>query len=147
MTRNIVDYEEDFYAWTVEQADLLRTGEFSALDIANIAEEIESLGRRDRRELGSRLTVLVAHLLKWQKQPDMRSKSWSATIREQRRQIKKLLEESPSLRPFVAKALAEVYNDSREDAADETGLAATGFPAECPFTLDEVLSREFLPEP
>jgi hypothetical protein len=147
MTRNIVDYEEDFYAWTVEQADLLRTGEFSALDIANIAEEIESLGRRDRRELGSRLTVLVAHLLKWQKQPDMRSKSWSATIREQRRQIKKLLEESPSLRPFVAKALAEVYTDSREDAADETGLAATGFPAECPFTLDEVLSREFLPEP
>jgi hypothetical protein len=147
MTRNAVDYEKDFYAWTVEQAELLRAGEFSAIDIVNIAEEIESLGRRDRRELGSRLTVLVAHLLKWQKQPDMRLKSWSATIREQRRQIKKLLGESPSLRPFVADALTEVYNDAREDAADETGLAATEFPAECPFTLDEVLSRAFLPEP
>jgi hypothetical protein len=77
----------------------------------------------------------------------MRLKSWSATIREQRRQIKKLLGESPSLRPFVADALTEVYNDAREDAADETGLAATEFPAECPFTLDEVLSRAFLPEP
>jgi hypothetical protein len=147
MVRNAVDYEKDFYAWTVEQAGLLRAGEFSAVDVANIAEEVESLGRRDRRELGSRLTVLVAHLLEWQKQPDMRSKSWSATIREQRRPIEKLLEDSPSLRPFVATVLAEIYNDAREDAAEETGLAGTKFPAECPFTLDEVLPRVFLPEP
>jgi len=147
MTRNAVNYDEDFYAWTVEQARLLRAGEFSAIDVANIAEEIESLGRSDRRELGSRLTVLIAHLLKWQKQPEMRSKSWSATIREQRRQIEKLLRESPSLRPFVAKALTEAYSDAREDAAEETGLAVTEFPGECPFTLDEVLARSFLPEP
>jgi Domain of unknown function DUF29 len=144
MTRNAVNYEADFYAWTVEQGRLLRAGEFSVIDVANIAEEIESLGRSDRRELGSRLTVLVVHLLKWQKQPDMRSKSWSATIREQRRQIEKLLRESPSLRPFVASALTEAYGDAREDAAEEMGLAAA---AECPFTLDEILSRSFLPEP
>ena len=146
-TRNAVDYEEDFYAWTVEQARLLRAGEFSALDIANIAEEIESLGRSDRRELGSRLTVLLLHLLKWRSQPDIRSKSWFATIREQRRQIEKLLRESPSLSPFVATALTESYSDARDDAVEETGLAETALPAECPFTLDEVLSRSFLPEP
>jgi Domain of unknown function DUF29 len=147
MTRNAVDYEEDFYAWTVEQARLLRSGELSALDVANIAEEIESLGRSDRRELGSRLTVLLLHLLKRRSQLGMKSKSWSATIREQRRQIEKLLRESPSLRPFVTGALTEAYRDACEDAAEETGLATSEFPAECPFTLDEVLSRSFLPEP
>jgi hypothetical protein len=147
MARNAVDYEEDFFAWTAEQARLLRAGELSALDIANIAEEIESLGRSDRRELGNRLTVLLMHLLKWQNQPDMRSNSWSATIREQRRQIDRLLRESPSLRPFVAAELTEAHRNAREDAVEETGLAETEFPTGCPFTLDEVLSRSFLPEP
>jgi hypothetical protein len=146
-TRNAVDYEKDFYAWTVEQARLLRAGELSALDVANIAEEIESLGRSDRRELGSRLTVLLLHLLKWRSQPDMRSKSWLTTIREQRRQIEKLLRESPSLSPFVATALTESYSDARDDAVEETGFAEAELPAECPFTLDEALSRSFLPQP
>jgi hypothetical protein len=147
VSRNAIDYEEDFYAWTVEQARLLRGGDLSAIDVSNIAEEIESLGRSDRRELESRLAVLVTHLLKWQKQPSLRSKSWSATIREQRRQIEKLLRESPSLRPFVGNALKDVYRDAREDAAEETGFAETDFPAECPFSLDDVLARDFLPEP
>jgi hypothetical protein len=145
--QNTVDYETDFYAWTEEQARLLRDGELSAIDAANIAEEIESLGRRDRRELDSRLTVLLMHLLKWQRQPELRSRSWSATIREQRRQIEKLLRESPSLRSFVANALGQAYNEACEDAAEESGLPASDFLAECPFTLDEVLSRSFLPEP
>lgn len=145
MGQNAVDYEQDFYAWTVEQGRLLRAGELSAIDAVNLAEEIESMGRRDRRELESRLTVLLTHLLKWQMQPDQRSRSWSATMREQRRQIEKLLRESPSLRPFVANVLAQAYSDAREDAADETGLLESTFSAECPFTLDEVLSRSFLP--
>ena len=145
MSQNAVDYEQDFYAWTVEQAQLLRAGELSAIDAVNLAEEIESLGRRDRRELESRLTVLLTHLLKWQMQPDQRSRSWSATMREQRRQIEKLLRESPSLRPFVANVLAQAYGDAWEDAADETGLPESAFPLECPFTLDEVLSRSFFP--
>lgn len=145
MSRNAVDYEKDFFAWTMEQARLLRGGDFPAIDAANIAEEIESLGRSDRRELESRLTVLVCHLLKWQKQPDLRSKSWSATIRGQRRQIEKLLRELPSLRPFVGNALNQVYRDACEDAAEETGLAETDFPAECLFSLDDVLARDFLP--
>jgi hypothetical protein len=147
MTRNAVDYEKDFFAWTVEQARLLRAGELASVDAANIAEEIESLGRSDRRELRSRLTVLLMHLLKWRHQPEVRSSSWSATIREQRYQIGLILDDSPSLRLFVAEALPQAYETARENAAEETGLAATEFSAECRFTLDEVLSRSFLPEP
>lgn len=147
MTRNAVDYEKDFYAWTVEQGRLLRSGELSAIDIVNIAEEIESLGRSDRRELRRRFTVLLTHLLKWHYQSGARSTSWSGTIREQQRQIELVLDDSPSLRPFVAGALIEAYGDAREDAVEETALAKIAFPTECPFTLDEVLSRSFLPEP
>ena len=146
MPRNSVDYEEDFYAWTVEQARLLRLGELSAIDAANIAEEIESIGRSDRRAIESRLTVLLTHLLKWREQPSLRGASWSGTIREQRRRIEKLLRESPSLRPFVSEALAEAYGEAREDAAEQAGLPETDFPAECPFTVEQVLSRDFLPE-
>jgi hypothetical protein len=147
MSRNSVDYEKDFYAWTVEQARLLCSGELSAVDIENIAEEIESMGRSDRRAIESRLTVLLTYLLKWQMQPQMRSPSWSATIREQRRRIEKLLRESPSPQPFFAAALAEAFAEAREDAADETGLAEAAFPEACPFSAEQVLSREFLPEP
>lgn len=147
MTRNAVDYEKDFFAWTVEQGRLLRSGELSAIDIVNIAEEIESLGRGDRRELRRRFAVLLTHLLKWRYQSGARSTSWSGTIREQRRQIELVLDDSPSLRPFVVDALPQAYGDARETAAEETGLAKIAFPAECPFTLDEVLSRSFLQEP
>jgi hypothetical protein len=147
MTRNAVDYEQDFYAWTIEQAQLLRAGELSAIDTANIAEEIESLGRSDRRELRSRLTVLLMHLLKWRHQPEARSTGWSGTIREQRHRIELILDDSPSLRPFLIEILPRAFSDACEDAAEETGLAAAEFPPECPFTLDETLSRSFLPEP
>jgi hypothetical protein len=146
MGRNAVSYEEDFYAWTAEQARLLRSGELSAIDAANLAEEIESMGRSDRRAIDSWLTVLLTHLLKWQVQPRLRSNSWSGTIGEQRRRIAKLLKESPSLRPFVGEALAEAYSDAREDASNQTGLPETEFPPECPFTVEQELSREFFPE-
>jgi hypothetical protein len=143
---NTVDYEEDFYAWTVEQARLLRSGELTAIDAANIAEEIESMGRGDRRAIESRLTVLLTDLLNWQKQSKMRSASWSGTLAEQRRRIAKLLAESPSLRPYVDEALAEAYSEAREAASNQSGLPEAEFPADCPFTADEVLSRQFLPE-
>jgi Domain of unknown function DUF29 len=146
MTSNSAHYETDFYAWTVEQARLLRSGELSSVDVENIAEEIESLGRSDKRELESGLAVLLMHLLKWRKQSKLRSRSLSGTIIEQRRRIAKLLKESPSLRPFVNEAVAEAYSEAREAASNETGLPETEFPAECPFTPDEVLSRDFLPE-
>src|ERR1700738_4558097 len=100
MPRNSVDYEKAFCAGTVEQSCLLRSGELSAIDAANIAEEIESMGRSDRRELKSSLVVLAMHPLKWRHQPGARSKSWSATIDEQRLQIEEVLADSPSLRPM-----------------------------------------------
>jgi len=146
MPRNAAAYDKDFYAWTFEQARLLRSGELAEIDAENLAEEIESMGRRDRHELESRMTVLLAHLLKWQAQPENRSTSWSGTIREQRRQIARKLRDSPSLRPVLNEVLAEIYVDAREDAAEETGVSETDFPAECPFTIGEVLSRSFRPD-
>jgi hypothetical protein len=146
MPRNSVDYEEDFYSWTVEQSRLLRAGELSAIDAANIAEEIESMGRSDRRELKSRLVVLLMHLLKWRHQPGSRSRSWSAAIDEQRLQIEGILGESPSLRPSVAAMLVEAHAIARARAIAETGLADEAFPEACPFTAEEVLLRTFLPD-
>jgi ribosomal protein L29 len=146
MPRNAIAYDEDFFAWTEEQARLLRAGELAEIDALNLAEEVESMGRRDRQELESRLTVLLAHLLKWQVQPERRSTSWSGTIREQRRQIARKLRDSPSLRPVLEEVLAEVYADAREDAAEETGISEADFPADFPFTVAEILSRSFLPD-
>ncbi|HWD59248.1 MAG TPA: DUF29 domain-containing protein [Stellaceae bacterium] len=146
MPRNSAAYDDDFFAWTQEQARLLRNGELSQLDVENVAEELESMGRRDKRELDSRLEVLLTHLLKWHLQVQMRSPSWSGTIREQRRRIKKLLRESPSLNPAVAELLPEVYVEAREWAGRETGLIDSAFPAECPFTPEQILSEDFLPE-
>ncbi len=146
MPRNAVLYDDDFFAWTNEQANLLRAGDLSLIDVLNLAEEIESMGKSLRRELRSRLIVLLAHLLKWQKQPGFRSKSWSATAREQRRQIGDLLTESPSLRPVVTRELSRLYSEAREKAAAETGFAETTFPTDCPFTPDQILAKDFLPE-
>jgi Domain of unknown function DUF29 len=103
MPRNAAAYDEDFFAWTEEQARLLRAGEFSHLDIANIGEEIESMGCSERGEIESSLVVLLAHLLKWQVQVGFRSKSWSATIQQQRDRIEDLLDVSPNLRPKCAR--------------------------------------------
>ena len=147
MARNAVDYEEDFYAWTVDQARLLRAGELSTIDAANLAEEIESMGRSDRRELQSRLAVLTMHLLKWRFQPSARSRSWSATIEEQRLQIEQVFAESPSLRPLAAGMLPQAYPIARARVIAEAGLADDLLPTLCPFAVDEMLSRSFLPQP
>jgi Domain of unknown function DUF29 len=146
MHRNSALYEQDFYAWTQEQAKLLRSHKFSQVDIDNVAEELESMGRSDRREIDSRLEVLLLHLLKWQVQVMLHSPGWRGTIREQRRRIHKLLRESPSLHPAVAPLIPEAYEEARQRAAAETGLAAAMFPPECPFTQEEVLAADFLPE-
>jgi len=147
MSQNAVLYDEDFHAWTVEQARLLRAGDFAAIDAANLAEEIESTGRSNRRELGSRLAMLTMHLLKWRSQPALHSRGWSATIDEQRLQIEQVFAESPSLRPLAANMLEQAYAIARTRAIAETGLADDTFPATCPFSLDEVLAHAFLPEP
>lgn len=140
------DYEQDFFAWTQEQAKILRAHGTLGLDWDNLAEEIASMGRRDRRELESRLRVILHHLLKWQAQPGLRGRSWESTLREQRRQAEKLLKESPSLQPQVPALIDEVYPDARADALDETGLRPQTFPASCPFAVEQILDQDYLPD-
>ena len=125
--------------------EALRSGSFSQLDLQNLAEEVESLGRSDRRELQSRLTVLLMHLLKWQFQSDMQSGSWRGTLAEQRIRILKLLKESPSLRSFFEASVEECYDDAKVKASEETGLVMATFPRTCPYAIENILSIEFLP--
>jgi hypothetical protein len=141
-------YDADFYAWTQEQAALLRQGAVHALDLTNLAEEIESLGKSDRRALGSHLRNLVMHLLKWQYQPSGRltGHSWQSSIRNARAEIAVLLEDSHSLWQEVAELLARWYPLARLDAADETRLPLTTFPEACPWTPEQVLDTDFWPE-
>lgn len=138
-------YERDFVRWTEDQAAALRAGRLDALDLENLAEEIESLGGRDRRELKSRIVVLVMHLLKWRHQPDRRTGSWESTIRTQRREIEQILQQSPSLRREVGSGAADGYPTARRNAAAETGLALDIFPEACPFSEEQVLADEWWP--
>lgn len=146
MPRNAAAYDTDFFSWTEQQARLLRAGELTDVDAQNLAEEIESAGRSDRREIRSRLIVLLTHLLKWEFQPDARSGGWLGTIRGQRDEILAILEDSPSLRPVVPSGLARAYKRARENATEETRLPDTAFPAEYPFTPEQILDEGFLPE-
>ena len=143
---HLTPYEQDYAQWCADQGALLRAGRLEALDRENLAEEIESLGRSDRREIESRLKPLLVHLLKWRFQRERRTKSWEATIREQRARIAKILQESPSLKNYPQEVLQEEYGYARWDAAKETGLPDVTFPETCPFTANQVLDTSFLPE-
>lgn len=141
---NSTTHENDFYAWTQEQAHLLKTGQLYEIDSQNIAEEIEDMGRSEKRQLESRLEILIIHLLKWQFQPNLRSRSWQLTIKEQRLRLEKLLQKNPSLQPNLIEAIEDVYPLATISAERETGLSL--FPETCPYNLTEILSSEFLPE-
>ena len=148
MRRNGDLYDTDFYAWTQEQAALLRDQKAQALDYANLAEEVESLGKSQQHALESRLEKLVLHLLKWRYQPDkrVRGQSWQRTILEQRRRLDRLLRQNPSLRSTVSTVLAESYAYIRRRTHLETRLPLTTFPEQCPWTVDQVLDDDFWPE-
>ncbi len=139
-------YDKDFYAWSQEQAALLRAGRMAEADLENIAEEIESMGKTEKRELISRLTVLLLHLLKWRFQPMMRGRSWRLSIEGQRLDIKDLLDDNPSLAPVVAKSIAQAWRRALIEAERETGLPPSAFPRECPWEAEELLSDAFWPE-
>ena len=139
-------YETDFYAWANEQAALLRAGNLAAADLENIAEEIESMGKTEKRELISRLTVLLLHLLKWRHQPERRGASWEVTIRNQRRSLARHLADNPSLKSKLPEAASDAYEDARGEAYAETGLPEATFPAACPWSLDEVMAQDYWPE-
>jgi hypothetical protein len=145
-TRARADYEGDFFAWTQEQAQILRTRGTVGLDWDNLAEEIDSMGRRDRRELENRLRLILHHLLQWHAQPGLRGRSWQSTLREQRRQSAKLLKESPSLRQQVTALIRQAYPEALADALDETGLRPQTFPAECVFSIEQILDPDYLPD-
>ena len=141
-------YDQDFYAWTQEQAALLREGKWHELDLANLAEEIESLGKRETRELEHRLEVLVLHLLKWRYQPDKRrtGHSWEDTIREQRRRLARLLTQNRTLRDTVPSVLDESYAYVRARASRQTRLPLITFPETCPWNHKQVLDTDFWPD-
>jgi len=139
------DYAEDFYAWTQHQVALLRDGDWAAVDVANLIEEIETMGRSERRELTNRLEQLLLHLLKWQYQRVRRGRSWLASIRYQRVGIARLLADNPSLRPLLPAILADVYVAAVLRAEIETNLAAAVFPERCPYTVEQILDMAWLP--
>lgn len=139
-------YETDFYAWANEQAALLRAGQLSAADIENIAEEIESIGKTEKRELLSRLTILLLHLLKWQFQPARRGVSCEASIRNQRLDVTDHLADNPSLKALIQDTLAAAYRRARNSAAAETGFAVDTFPTECPWSFDQIMDETFWPD-
>lgn len=139
-------YEHDFYRWTQEQADLLRQGRLSAIDVDHLIEELETMGARERRELINRLKVLLGHLLKWRYQPERRSRSWRATIDEQRLSLDDLLDDNPSLRPTLDEQLIKAYRLGRLLAVKETDLDEDTFPSRCPFALADVLAKDRYPD-
>jgi hypothetical protein len=139
-------YDQDFYAWAMHNAELLRRGKFSEIDAENIAEELESMGKRDKRQLINRSVVLLIHLLKWEFQPEKRSRSWKSSIVEQRRRILQLLEDSPSLDQELDTKLDYVYREAIKQVIIETGMKTTLFPQKCPYSKEQILSDVFYPE-
>jgi Domain of unknown function DUF29 len=135
-------YDTDYVAWLQEQVNHLRAGRLAALDVENVAEELESLMKSERRQLGNRLEVLIHHLLKWDHQPDQRANRWRATVGEQRTRIRRLLRDSPSLKAEVESTCKEVYADAVRAAAVETLLSANVFPSELPYTVEQIFERE-----
>ncbi len=139
-------YDADFYEWTREQARLLRERRWTDLDLDNLVDEVAGVGGSEKREIRNRMEVLLAHLLKWQFQPGRRGPSWQKTIREQRRQLAAIVEDSPSLAGYVEKQAVERYLGATLGAADDTGMAVGLFPEQCPFTPEQVLDPDFFPE-
>jgi hypothetical protein len=136
-------YETDFYAWTLKQSKLLKEGDLKNLDTINLAEEIESSGKQQQQELRNRLGVLIGHLLKWDYQPEKRSKSWRATIREQRREILRFIQENPSLKPYLEEAIAYAYESGLDLVVHETPLDYPDLPENCTYIPEQIFDPNF----
>ena len=149
MTVNVYpNYNEDTYGWALHTAELLKEGKMDQVDFENIIEEIESLGRSERRELISRLEVLLQHLLKWCYQPQKRTRSWQLTIQHQRNKLFSVLDDNPSLKTLetLTKSIKEAYKSAILKAAIETELESTTFPQDCPYSFEEIMNDNFYPE-
>ncbi|MCL1472330.1 DUF29 domain-containing protein [Argonema antarcticum] len=139
-------YDTDYLKWIKTTLEKLRVHDYSNIDWENLIEEIEDMGRSERRSLESNLIIILMHLLKWQYQPELRSGSWKGSIVEHRRRIREALKDSPSFKPYFEEVFAECYSDAVEQASAETGLSEETFPQLCPYTSAEVLDSQFLPE-
>jgi hypothetical protein len=139
-------YDRDFYGWASEQARLLRAGRLSEADVDNIAEEIESMGRSEKREPVSRLEGLLMHLLKWAFQPERRGRSWEVSIANNRDKLEEHLLDNPSLRSQADAAVVSAYRRARREAALETELPESAFPSVCPWSYDEAILPDFWPD-
>lgn len=142
----MINYEQDFYGWTQEQAEFLRCGRLNDLDIDNLIEEIETIGRSEKRALESSLTVLLMRLLKWQYQPSRRGRSWQLTIKTQRLQFMKVLRDNPGLKPSLEQCLIDAYQMAVIKASQETGLDEGSFPTICPWSMSEAIQQDFYPD-
>jgi hypothetical protein len=140
-------YDEDFARWAFEQAALLREGASAGIDVENIAEELETLGRGEFSALRSALAVIVMHMLKWDHQPERRSRSWAISIRVQRGHAEEQISENPSLKSRLGEALTGAYKTARLTAANETGLPVRTFPPDCPYGWTDVTDRPFIIDP
>jgi Domain of unknown function DUF29 len=138
-------HDNDFYAWSLEQAALLRAGRVGEADLATIAEEIESMGKTEKRELVSRLTVLLLHLLKWERQPAGRGNSWRLSIANARDEITDLLDDNPSLKPIIDDVMTSAYRYARRKAAIETDMSEETLPAQCPWSFVRAMDEAFWP--
>jgi hypothetical protein len=138
-------HDNDFYAWSIEQAALLRAGRVGEADLATIAEEIESMGKTEKRELVSRLTVLLLHLLKWERQPAGRGNSWRLSIANARDEIRDLLDDNPSLKPVIDDVMTSAYRYARRKAAIETDMSEDIFSAQCPWDFVRAMDESFWP--
>ena len=139
-------YDRDYFAWIETTLQHLQQRDYDSVDWDNVIEEISDMGRGEKRSLESNLVVVLLHLLKWQYQPERRSKSWVSSIAEHRRRLRKRLKDSPSLKPFIIQELPESYADSVRQAAIETDLSIETFPADCPYAIAQVLDNDFLPK-
>ena len=139
-------YERDFYLWVEQQAMLLREGRLDELDVANLLDEVEWMGRSEKRAIKSNLIVVLVHLLKYQFQPDERSSSWRGSIVEHRRRLRDDLKDSPSLRGYASEIFHEAYEDAREQASVESGLPLRALPKASPYTLEQTLDSKYLPD-
>lgn len=133
-------YDQDTYAWALEQASMLRSGKLDQLDTEHLAEEIESMGKTERQALVSQLARLFMHLLKWDHQPERRSRSWALTIQDAQVKVTRLLNDNPSLKGSLSELMSEAYDDARRAAAIEAELELDTFPEQCLYSFDEAMT-------
>jgi hypothetical protein len=154
MSNLVAEYEQDFDAWIQQHINLLKQGRLEEIDVDHLIEELEDMGKSNRRELVNRFIPLIAHLLKWQYQYKQLQNqwvtftggSWRGTITEQRTKMTKLLKQSPSLKGKLPEAILDAYPDALKVAVSETGLPKSTFPNSCPYTIEQLLDEDFYPE-